>query len=149
MWFAKRWLAYTIFLFKLDFWEQVSIVYFRVWARVCNMRVTCQIGILAQYICYKVKVYVSKEILNWRSLRADICIHFYCLSWLRQASKTKMIQSSALKQDYLKKNWVLCRVLGQFQMFCFKGTCSKAKQFRIIFRHGIRPKFLEIHLFLD
>ena len=27
-----------------------------------------------------------------------------------------------LKQDYLKKNWVLCHVLVHFQMFCFKWT---------------------------
>ena len=46
------------------------------------------------------KANVSQEILNWHSLRhshsADICIHFYCLSWLRQARQRKMIQSSAL-----------------------------------------------------
>ena len=83
------------------------------------MRVTCQIGILAQYICYTVKVYVSKEILNWRSLRAVICIHFYCLSWLRPASKTKMIQSSALKQDYHKRIESYAVSLGQFQMLFF------------------------------
>ena len=28
--------------------------------------------------------------------------------------------SAHLKQDYLKKHWVLCHVLGYFQMFCFK-----------------------------
>ena len=38
-----------------------------------------------------------KEILNWHSLSADLCIRFYCLSWLRQASQRKMIQSSALR----------------------------------------------------
>ena len=31
-------------------------------------------------------------------------------------------------------------------MFCFKGTKAKAKQLRIVLRHGIRPDFLEIHL---
>ena len=47
---------------------------------------------------------------------------------------------------YLKKNLVLCHVLGHFQIFCFKCTYSKAKQLRIVLRHGIRPNFLEIHL---
>ena len=44
------------------------------------------------------KAYVSEEILNWHclslNLNADLCIHFYWLSWLRQASHRKMIQSS-------------------------------------------------------
>ena len=31
-------------------------------------------------------------------------------------------------------------------MFCFNSLCSKAKQLRIVLRHGIRPDFLEIHL---
>ena len=31
------------------------------------------------------------------SLSADLCIHSYWLSWLRQASHRKMIQSSALR----------------------------------------------------
>ena len=57
------------------------------------------------------KANVSQEILNWHSLRhshsADICIHFYCLSWLRQARQRKMIQSSAL--------W-LCLRLCQFKI---------------------------------
>ena len=46
------------------------------------------------------------------------------------------------KQDYLKKNWVLCHV---FQMYCFKGTVvySKTTENK---RHGIRHDFLEIHL---
>ena len=47
------------------------------------------------------KAYVSEEILNWHSLSfclsANFCIHFYCLSCLRQASQRKMIQSSALR----------------------------------------------------
>ena len=47
------------------------------------------------------KAYVSEEILNWHclslSLNADLCIHFYWLSRLRQASHRKMIQSSALR----------------------------------------------------
>ena len=47
------------------------------------------------------KAYVSEEILNWHclslSLNADLCIHFYWLSRLRQASHRKMIQISALK----------------------------------------------------
>ena len=45
------------------------------------------------------KAYVSEEILNWHSLSlsTDLCIHFYCLSQLRQASQRKMIQSSALR----------------------------------------------------
>ena len=59
-----------------------------------------------------VKTNVSQEILSWHSLRhshsADICIHFYCLSWLRQARQRKMIQKSAL--------W-LCLRLCQFKIF--------------------------------
>ena len=47
------------------------------------------------------KAYVSEEILNWHclslSLNADLCIHFYWLSWLRQASHRKRIQSAALR----------------------------------------------------
>ena len=43
------------------------------------------------------KAYVSEEILSWHSLSADLCIHFYCLSQLRQASQRKIIQSSALR----------------------------------------------------
>ena len=57
------------------------------------------------------KANVSQEILNWHSLRhshsAEICIHFYCLSWLRQARQRKMIQNSAL--------W-LCLRLCQFKI---------------------------------
>ena len=57
------------------------------------------------------KAYVSAKILNWHSLRhshsAEICIHFYCLSWLRQARQRKMIQKSAL--------W-LCLRLCQFKI---------------------------------
>ena len=48
------------------------------------------------------KAYVSKEILNRHclslSLNADLCIHFYWLSRLREASHRKMIQSSTLRQ---------------------------------------------------
>ena len=47
------------------------------------------------------KAYVSEKILNRHclslSLSADLCIHFYWLSQLRQASHRKMIQSSALR----------------------------------------------------
>ena len=48
---------------------------------------------------WALKAYVSEEILNWHSLSlsADLCINFYCLSRLRQASQRKMIQSSALR----------------------------------------------------
>ena len=46
------------------------------------------------------KAYLSEEILNCHSLslslNADLCIHFYWLSRLRQASYRKKIQSSAL-----------------------------------------------------
>ena len=48
----------------------------------------------------RLKTYVSEEILKWHSHSlshsAYICIHFYCLSRLGQASKRIMIQSSAL-----------------------------------------------------
>ena len=41
------------------------------------------------------KANVSQKILNWHSLRhshsAEICIHFYCLSWLRQASDVRPV----------------------------------------------------------
>jgi hypothetical protein len=45
------------------------------------------------------KAHVSEEILNSlsHSLSADLCIHFYWLSRLRQASHRIMIQNSALR----------------------------------------------------
>ena len=45
------------------------------------------------------KAYLSEEILNWLSLSlsAELCIHFYSLSQLRQASQRKMIQCLALR----------------------------------------------------
>ena len=52
------------------------------------------------YACFgKEKTYVSEEILNWHglSLSAEFCIHFYCLTQMRQASQRKIIQSSALR----------------------------------------------------
>ena len=47
----------------------------------------------------KLKAYVSEEILNWHclSLNADLCIHFYWPSRLRQASHRNMIQRSRLR----------------------------------------------------
>ena len=49
----------------------------------------------------KLKAYVSEEILSWHclslSLSADLCIHFYWLSRLRQASHRKIIQNLALR----------------------------------------------------
>ena len=46
------------------------------------------------------KAHVSEEILKWPSLScslsADLCIHFYCLSQLKQARQRKIIHSSAL-----------------------------------------------------
>ena len=49
----------------------------------------------------KLKAYVSEEILSWHCLslilNADLCIHFYWLSRLRQASHRKMIQNLALR----------------------------------------------------
>ena len=33
-----------------------------------------------------------------------------------------------------------------FKCFVLNALCSKAKQLRIVLRHGIRPDFLEIHL---
>ena len=57
------------------------------------------------------KANISQKILNWHSLRhshsAEICIHFYCLSWLKQARQIKMLQNSAL--------W-LCLRLCQFKI---------------------------------
>ena len=35
-----------------------------------------------------------------------------------------------------------------FQCFVLTALCSKAKQLRIVLRHGIRPDFLEIHMLL-
>ena len=70
------------------------------------------------------KAYVSEEILNWHclSLNADLCIHFYWLSRLRQASYRKKIQSSALtlrlwlchfkiSSDTPTLSWLLLRIL--------------------------------------
>ena len=36
-----------------------------------------------------------------------------------------------------------------FQCFVLTALCSKAKQLRIVLRHGIRPDFFEIHLLLE
>ena len=50
--------------------------------------------------CLILKAYASEEILNWHCLslspNADLCIHFYWLSQLRQVSHRKTIQGSAL-----------------------------------------------------
>ena len=47
------------------------------------------------WVQHGLKPNVSQEILRWHSLRhshsADICIHFYCLSWLRQASNVRPV----------------------------------------------------------
>ena len=47
----------------------------------------------------RLKAYVSENILNSHclSLNDNLCIHFYWLSWQRQASHRKMIQSSTLR----------------------------------------------------
>ena len=60
------------------------------------------------------------------------------LNWiftdLKQKLKTEeKIESYAMSQDI-------------FKCFVLNAMCSKAKQLRIVLRHGIRPKFLEIHL---
>ena len=55
--------------------------------------------------------------------------------------QTESVFNLVLKQDYLKKNVVLCHVLGHFLMFCFKCT-SVLKQNN----WELRPDFLEIHL---
>ena len=63
--------------------------------------------------CVDLKANVSQKILNWHNLRhshsAEICIHFYCLSWMRLARQRKMIQSAALwlclRQCLLKISW--------------------------------------------
>ena len=56
------------------------------------------------------------------------------------------IKVFSLKAELSEKNWVLCHVLGHFQMFCLNALCSKAKRLRIVLRHGITTHFLEIHL---
>ena len=61
------------------------------------------------------KAYVSEKILSLLSLRhslsADICIHFHCLTSLRQASHRKMIQSSALRQRLRRFKILTCPLL--------------------------------------
>ena len=81
-------------------------------------------------IRWELKAYVSEEILNWYrlslSLSADLCIHFYCLSQLRQAVQRKVIQTSALfktktiksvqnlfRYSSLKMHeWIACKIMS-------------------------------------
>ena len=68
--------------------------------------------------------------LNWRtvfvkilkrlslSLSAYLCIHFYWLSWLRQASHRKLIQNSALRLRLRRFKILTCPLLKSFK------TCS-------------------------
>ena len=79
------------------------------------------------------KAYTSDEILNWHSLSvsADICIHFYCLSRLKQASQRKMIQSSALRlrlwlcQFKISSDNPAFRALTQKSLFSFLWNYKK------------------------
>ena len=69
----------------------------------CSSTANCiWVHSLLEWICKWLKNLVSEETLNWQSPSADLCIHFYCLSELRQASQRKMIQSSALRISHFK-----------------------------------------------
>ena len=68
-----------------------------------------------QKLSLRLKAGVSEEILNWHchslSLSPDLCIHFYWLSRLRQASHRKMIQSSALRLRLWRFKILTCPLL--------------------------------------
>ena len=80
------------------------------------------------FVC--LKAYVSEEILNWHclslSLNADLCIHFYCLSRLRQASHRKMIQSSALRLRLWLSHFKISSDTSAFKLLAllFRCQCS-------------------------
>ena len=68
------------------------------------------------------KAYVSEEILNSLShslsLSADLCIHFYWLSWLRQASHRKRIQSAALRLRLWLRLFIISSDTPEFSSKC-------------------------------
>ena len=74
-----------------------------------------------------VKAYESEEILNWHcfslSLNANLCIHFYWLSRLRQASHRKIIQSSALRQRLWRFKILTCPLLKTLLYTIILGIC--------------------------
>ena len=66
------------------------------------------------------------------SLIADLCIHSYWLSWLRQASHRKMIQSSALRLRLWRFKILTCPLLKSvsnakpsLKQFCLLWQQSK------------------------
>ena len=54
---------------------------------------------------------VFVKILKHLSLNAYLCIHFYWLSWLRQASHIKLIQNSALRLRLRRFKILTCPLL--------------------------------------
>ena len=78
------------------------------------------------------------KILKRLSLNADLCIHSYWLSRLRQASHRKMIQSSALRIRLWRfkiwtcpflKPWLPClpwrpRIIFESVSWCFHGILT-------------------------
>ena len=78
----------------------------------CSSTANCiWVHSLLEWICKWLKNLVSEETLNWQSPSADLCIHFYCLSELRQASQRKMIQSSAIRQRLRRFKILTCPLL--------------------------------------
>ena len=98
-----------LYLFVLFWWKKVvNTKFFKNCEQNSNKMMCAFIEISLLLLKFKnglasetFKAYVSEEILNWHclslSLNADLCIHFYWLSRLRQASHRKMIQSSVLR----------------------------------------------------
>ena len=83
----------------ISFWKQNTIFFDPSEMQVNRHSQASLVHTLNQYD-FKNTNSKSLCILNWHclslSLNADLCIHFYWLSRLRQASHIKMIQSSAL-----------------------------------------------------
>ena len=80
-------------------------------------------------LSFVTKVFVSylkacmyEEILNWHSLSLndDLCIIFYWLSRLSQASHRKMIQSSALRQRLWLCQFKICKMFNSFQLILWQ-----------------------------
>ena len=58
-----------------------------------------------------------------------------------------MDQFATLKANVSQEKLSLMPCLRTFSNVFFNALCPKAKHLRIVLRHGIRPDFLEIHLF--
>ena len=59
--------------------------------------------------------------------------------------KQTMLLKAVLSEEKLS---LLPCLRSIFKCFVLNAWCFKAKQLRIVLRHGIRPDFLEIHLLL-